>query len=139
MRSHTGGQAARATPTQNQPHSWSSPMKYLLSFLLLAPALVAVPADPPAPATRFDGLGTHSRKVATESADAQAYFDQGLAFLYAFNHDEAIRSFEQAAALEPTCAMAHWGVALACGGHINKPVMPPDRAKKAFEAAKLAE
>lgn len=112
-------------------------MKYLLPFLFLAPAVVAVPADR-TPAPRFDGLGAHARKV-TANADAQAYFDQGLAFLFAFNHDEAIRSFEQAAALDPKCPMAYWGVALACGGHINKPVMPPEKAKKAFAAAINAE
>ena len=48
----------------------------------------------------FDGLGKHTRPVAT-NADAQEYFDQGLAFLFAFNHDEAIRSFEQAARSTP--------------------------------------
>ena len=37
----------------------------------------------------FAGLGTHRRAVETSSAEAQQYFDQGLAFLYAFNHDEA--------------------------------------------------
>lgn len=113
-------------------------MKYLLPFLLLAPALVGAPAVAPHPAVRFDGLGTHTRKV-TAHKEAQAFFDQGLAFLFAFNHDEAIRSFEHAAALDPTCPMTHWGVAMACGGHINKPVMTPDKAKKAFEAAKQAE
>jgi tetratricopeptide (TPR) repeat protein len=49
----------------------------------------------------FEGIGPHRRTVATDSESAQAYFDQGLAFLYAFNHDEAIRSFRQAAKLEP--------------------------------------
>lgn len=37
----------------------------------------------------FDGLGAHRRAVETSSAEAQKFFDQGLAFLYAFNHDEA--------------------------------------------------
>jgi len=82
----------------------------------------------------FEGLGTHSRKVTTTSPEAQRYFDQGLAFLYAFNHDEAIRSFRHAAELDPSCAMALWGVAVAYGPHINNPVVPEDRAKAAFEA-----
>ncbi|HYN03761.1 MAG TPA: tetratricopeptide repeat protein, partial [Vicinamibacteria bacterium] len=44
----------------------------------------------------FDGLGGLSRKVTTGSPEAQRYFDQGLAFMYAFNHDEAIRAFRRA-------------------------------------------
>src|SRR4029434_5088790 len=67
----------------------------------------------------YDGLGSYSRKIATDSAEAQRYFDQGLAFLQGFNHRAAIRAFQQAAELDPKCAMAHWGVALACGPHIN--------------------
>ena len=93
---------------------------------------------PPEPSQRFDGLGKHTRKVSVNKT-AQLYFDQGLAFLYAFNHDEAIRSFEQAAALDAECPMAHWGVAIANGGHINKPTLELERAKKAVAAAKLAE
>ena len=72
----------------------------------------------------FDGLGGLSRKVTTASPEAQRYFDQGLAFMYAFNHDEAIRAFRRAAELDPECAMAFWGVAVANGPHINNPVVP---------------
>ncbi len=71
----------------------------------------------------FKGMGPHQRKVTTRSAEAQRYFDQGLNWAYAFNHDEAIRSFEEAARLDPDCAMAHWGKALSHGPHINNPVM----------------
>jgi tetratricopeptide (TPR) repeat protein len=72
--------------------------------------------------------------VTTDSADARRYFDQGLKFLYAFNHDEAIRSFRQAAALDPDCAMAWWGVAYACGPHINKPAVDEAHARIGSEA-----
>src|SRR5262249_22529936 len=65
---------------------------------------------------------------------AQRYFNQGLCFLYAFNHDEAIRSFEEAARLDPNCAMAWWGISLANGPHINNPILPIERAKSAWEA-----
>ncbi|HSD25716.1 MAG TPA: tetratricopeptide repeat protein, partial [Vicinamibacteria bacterium] len=82
----------------------------------------------------FEGLGGLSRTVTTSSPEAQRYFDQGLAFLYAFNHDEAIRAFRRAAALDPKCAMAFWGVAIANGPHINNPVVPDDRAKAAWDA-----
>jgi tetratricopeptide (TPR) repeat protein len=87
----------------------------------------------------FDGLGKHARQVTTSSADVQQYFNQGLAFLYAFNHDEAIRSFAHAAKLDPKCAMAWWGVALANGPHINNPVVPEARAKAAWEALSKAK
>jgi len=86
----------------------------------------------------YEGLGTLSRTITTSSPRAQAYFNQGLAFLYAFNHDEAIRAFKQAADLDPTCAMAYWGVALASGPHINNMVVPPDHEKAAYDAVAKA-
>ena len=67
-------------------------------------------------------MGTHHFPVTTRSAPAQAYIDQGLAFVYGFNHDEAIRAFEEAARLDPHCAMAYWGKALALGPNYNLPI-----------------
>ena len=87
----------------------------------------------------FDGLGNRSRPVTTRSAEAQAYFDQGLAWLYAFNHDEAVRSFTESAAIDPTCAMAWWGVAYAQGPNYNDPMMTPNRSAAAWEALQKAE
>ena len=96
------------------------------------------PAPPPGREPIFEGLGTHGRKVTTASPEAQRYFDQGLCFLYAFNHDEAVRSFRQAAELDPGCAMAWWGVAIALGPHINNPLVPEERGKAAWEAIEKA-
>src|SRR5262245_53170520 len=93
-----------------------------------------VAEKPPHELPRYAGLGDFGRKVTTTSQDAQTYFNQGLCFLYAFNHDEAIRAFQQAARLDPNLAMAQWGIALANGPHINNPVVPPERAKAAWEA-----
>jgi tetratricopeptide (TPR) repeat protein len=104
--------------------------------LLIAAAAAPAPAADALPL--FEGLGSHSRKVSTASPTAQKYFDQGLAFLFAFNHDEAIRAFKHAAALDPDCAMAHWGVAVASGPHYNKPDLPADRARQAWAALQLA-
>lgn len=59
----------------------------------------------------FEGLGWYTRKITTSSPDAQKYFNQGLNFYFGFNHDEAIRSFQAAAAIDPDSAMAHWGIA----------------------------
>ncbi len=87
----------------------------------------------------FDGLGSYTRKVTTDSPRAQRYFNQGLAFYHGFNHGEAIRSFQEAARLDPKCAMAHWGIALACGPHINLPLVPPPAAELAWKELKLAQ
>lgn len=90
------------------------------------------------PEGRFEGTGPHARKVKTSSAEAQEWFDQGLNFLFAFNHDEAIRSFERAAAADPGCAMAHWGIAVANGPHINNPMVDEAHAKAAWAALSKA-
>ena len=87
----------------------------------------------------FDGLGTYKHKVTTDSPQAQRYFNQGLAFYHGFNHGEAIRSFQEAARLDPKCAMAHWGIALACGPHINLTIVPPPAAELAWKELKLAQ
>ncbi|MFN0152399.1 MAG: tetratricopeptide repeat protein [bacterium] len=82
----------------------------------------------------YGNLGDHTRTISTESPEAQRYFDQGLTLAFSFNHDEAIRSFKQAAAHDPDCAMAWWGVALANGPHINNPVMDAAQAAAAWDA-----
>jgi tetratricopeptide (TPR) repeat protein len=87
----------------------------------------------------YEGLGSYSRKVTTKSAEGQRYFDQGLGFLHGFNHRAAIRAFQQAAELDPNCAMAHWGTALACGPHINAMAVPPAEAALAWKELELAQ
>src|SRR5580704_15688020 len=71
----------------------------------------------------FEGLGGYSRRVNTASAAAQRYFDQGLAFYSAFDGPEASRSFEAAAAADPNCPMAYWGIAIANGPSLNRPYL----------------
>jgi tetratricopeptide (TPR) repeat protein len=87
----------------------------------------------------YDGLGSYSRKITTDSPEAQRYFNQGLAFVYGFNHNAAIRAFQQAAEFDPECAMAHWGIALACGPHINLTVVPAPAAELAWKELALAK
>ncbi len=89
-------------------------------------------------AQRFDGLGDRSRPISTDSAEAQAWFDQGLAWLWAFNHDEAIRSFARAAELDPGAAMPWWGIALAEGPNYNDPVLTKERSAAAWTALQQA-
>ena len=64
-------------------------------------------------------LGSHHHAISTRSDLAQRYFDEGLILVFGFNHAEAIRSFRDALTLDPTCAMCHWGIALALGPNIN--------------------
>lgn len=87
----------------------------------------------------YDGLGRYSRKITTKSGETQKYFDQGFGFLQGFNHRAAIRAFQQAAELDPECAMAHWGIALACGPHINSMVVPRADAELAGKELALAQ
>lgn len=111
----------------------------LTATFLLGGAWSLAAEPSPAKVPFFQGLGQHGRKVTTASPEAQRYFDQGLCFLYAFNHDEAIRSFQAAAEIDPACAMAWWGIAVANGPHINNPTVPPERAKAAWDALTRAQ
>ncbi len=99
------------------------------------PAVAAKPAAPKMPL--YAGLGPVHHPVTTSSPLAQKYFDQGLAFTYGFNHDEAERSFEQAAQIDPNMAMAYWGIALVLGPNYNLPG-DPARSKKAYDAVARA-
>src|SRR5216684_1880895 len=76
-------------------------------------------APPEKPVTLFRGLGTWRHPIATKSAEAQKFFDQGLALLYGFNRYESLRSFRRAAELDPQSIMAYWGMAMAQGPYIN--------------------
>ncbi|MFO0947462.1 MAG: hypothetical protein U1D30_16255 [Planctomycetota bacterium] len=84
------------------------------------------------------GLGDHHHAISTKSPEAQKYFDQGLVLLYAFNHNEAVRAFEEAARLDPECAMAYWGISFALGPNINAPATEEGN-KRAFGAIEKAQ
>lgn len=90
------------------------------------------------PANLYRGFSGYSRKITTESDLAQRWFDQGIQLLYGYNHDEAIRSFEMAAKVDPSCAMGWWGSAYARGLHINNPQMTEEQSQLAYEAAQKA-
>ena len=87
----------------------------------------------------FQRLGDFHRRVGTNSPEAQAYFDQGMRLLWAFNHDEATRSFAKAAALDPQCAICYWGVSLTVGPNYNLQIMAESRAAVAWEALQQAQ
>ena len=86
-------------------------------------------------APKFTGMGNAHHTVTTSSPEAQAFFDQGMALVFGFNHDEAARSFKRAAELDPKLAMAYWGIALTQGANYNLPSFP-EREKAAAEAMK---
>src|SRR5262245_50069293 len=115
------------------------PKNKLLQVVVCAAVVFVVCHTLAAKEPRYDGLGSYSRKVTTKSIEAQQYFDQGLRFLQGFNHRAAIRAFQQSAELDPECAMAHWGVALACGPHINAMAVPPADAELAWKELGLAQ
>ncbi len=117
--------------------------RFLIVFTLLMLAANTpgqhshAPESDAKPAALIPGLGDVRHPVSTSNADAQRFFNQGLALLYGFNHDEAVRSFKRAAELDPQLAMAHWGVALALGPNINMDV-DPEHEKAAYESEQKA-
>src|ERR1700675_728700 len=89
------------------------------------------------PPSLMPGLGGHHHAISTKSAEAQRFFDQGLTLVFAFNHEEAARSFRRASELDPQSAMTFWGLALALGPCINSDVDPPHE-QAAYEAVRKA-
>ncbi|MDZ8184010.1 MAG: hypothetical protein RMX96_04000 [Nostoc sp. ChiSLP02] len=89
------------------------------------------------PHTLIPGLGTYHHGVSTQNPQAQKFFDQGLNLIYGFNHDEAVRSFQHAAELDPQMAMAHWGIALALGPNINS-VITSSKEQAGYQAIQQA-
>jgi tetratricopeptide (TPR) repeat protein len=110
-------------------------------FAMVAPVEAGTSDQTEAPPL-FDNLGSLHHPITTSSDRAQQYFDQGLRLVYAFNHEEAIRSFEAAAQEDPQAAMAYWGMALALGPNINSTMEKKDE-RRAIEmvqkARKLAD
>jgi len=117
-------------------------MKRLFGLLLAASLMAQAQHNHPAsgsskPAELLEGLGSHTHPIATSSELAQKFFNQGLALIYGFNHDEAARLFARAAELDPKSPMPHWGIALALGPNYNLPPMP-EREEKAWKAIERA-
>ncbi len=98
----------------------------------------AAPPAAPVQMPLFHDLGSHTHKISTKNAQAQLYFDQGYRYLFNFNHNAAILSFQEALKRDPNCAMCWWGIAFAYGPNINMPMMP-EAIQPAFEASQHAQ
>ena len=112
-------------------------------FLLISPCAFAQHDHTPdatasGPAQLMAGMGSLHHPIATSNPEAQRFFDQGLTLIYAFNHEEAVRSFRRAAELDPKAAMPWWGISNALGPNYNDP-SDPERMKAAFEALQTAK
>src|SRR6266436_1559332 len=105
----------------------------------VAISVSAAPAktNPASSPKLLPGLGEVHHPVATKNSQAQQFFDQGLKLVFGFNHDEARKSFQRAAELDPKLAMAWWGVSLTLGPNYNLPV-DLEREKAGYDAAQRA-
>ena len=118
-------------------------MRFRISFLLaLLLCIPSIAQDHSAhtqfkPATLMSGVGNVHHPVSASNPEAQKFFDQGLCLIYDFNHDEAARSFQRAAELDPKLAIAYWGIAEAVGPNYNDPASE-ERFKQAHEAIQKA-
>ena len=79
----------------------------------------------------------HTHRIATRNQDAQKFFDQGLALVYAFNFGEAIDSFQHATELDPNTPMPYWGIALAEGPNYNSPTINRDHERAGSTPSRL--
>lgn len=70
---------------------------------------------------KYYDLGSYRRSISTNSVEALEWFNRGLIWSYAFNHEEAAKCFEQAIEIDGDCCMAYWGLAYTLGPNYNKP------------------
>ena len=117
-----------------------APASAVLCFALAASAQTGhhSTGSKESPALIIPGLGRVNHPIRTRSAEAQQFFNQGLALVYGFNHEEAARSFRRAAELDPASPMPYWGIALAVGPNYNDADIDRAREKAAWDAIQKA-
>ena len=86
----------------------------------------------------YGNLGPHNRPVTTHSEKAQAYFDEGLLFMYAFGTSIAEESFRASQAEDPECASCYWGEAWSLAPYLNGG-MSPGNERSAHAAMQKAK
>jgi len=84
-----------------------------------APSPAAPLGSPVAP--RLEGVGRSDFTPSTTSTPARAFFNQGLALAFAFDHAEAKRAFAEALRHDPACAICAWGLSYVAGPYVNRP------------------
>ncbi len=111
-------------------------------FVLMTSTMLVIAQEKSPPAKQADlsltAVGRQHHPIQTKSHEAQEYFDQGITLVYAFNHEEAVRSFQRSAELDPSSPMPLWGIALAVGPNYNVDV-DAEREKLGYETVKKAE
>jgi len=99
----------------NLPQTWFKPLPghAVICTPIYNPAdsLIDIPA--------LKGWGNYKWKISAASDSVQYYFNQGISLYYGFHTIESIASFTKATHIDPTCAMAWYGKALALGPTIN--------------------
>jgi tetratricopeptide (TPR) repeat protein len=110
--------AAAPGLAQDDPHAACAAMGWVPAEILQRPVPLRT------------GLGNAHEKVTTGSAEAQAFYDQGLNYLHGYVWIEAARSFNQALRLDPALAMAHVGLSRVYSG-----LDDPKAARAALERA----
>jgi tetratricopeptide (TPR) repeat protein len=104
----------------------------------LALAALAAPLGAQHDHAHDGALGT-LRFPTSCNAAAQPVFERGVAMLHSFWFEEAIRTFGEAAAADPACAMAHWGAAMTLLGNPFTGVSPTEpQLREALASARRA-
>src|SRR5215475_12609585 len=98
-----------------------------MTSFIVAATLIQLAAKP---GPLRPGIGTAHATVTTSSKQAQAFFDQGLAYLHSYVWLEAARSFNQALRLDPNLAIAHAQLAVAYT-ELNAPAAARDALARA--------
>jgi tetratricopeptide (TPR) repeat protein len=106
-----------------------------MSTLILTLVLLAQhnhgtpPKKEPNPAVLLPGMGKYTRPIGAQTEGAQKFFDQGLNLLYGFNRDAAYASLKRASELDPSIALARWGMAMSVGPYVNMDIDGYDMEK----------
>ncbi|KAI1367700.1 TPR domain protein [Xylaria arbuscula] len=70
---------------------------------------------------KYYDLGSYRRSISTSNVEVLEWFNRGLIWSYAFNHEESAKCFERAIEIDSDCCMAYWGLAYTLGPNYNKP------------------
>ncbi len=137
--------ASRGRKHLRHPMRQAGELLVWAAAVLVSACTAAGTAPPPGPSGDASGewplygnLGPHQRPLTTTSETAEAYFHEGVQFMYAFGVGSAARSFREAQEHDARCALCYWGEAWALGPYLNDSRVPPEREREAHRAARRA-